>query len=790
MQSSLSLRRLLPYPFTIDSKSMNHSSHTRHSLPRVFSNLYIAIATAATAFAISAAAAGSSAEPADTPAAAPNDSIPSASEPLDTLGAGYQDLQDLVVERRRNLVQSDGAKLTYNVTEDPEAGSSNILDILRKVPGVTVDGEENVKVNGQSNFRILLNGRDDPSLKGDIKTVLKSIPAAQIKKIEVISEPGAKYDAEGVGGILNIVTNTDTRLAGFTTNYNAWINASQVGGGINGRTRIKNVMLGASVYYNDGYVWPRAYHSERDVEQSGPAGDSSLHAESKGKSKWRYLGGNLNMSWEPDTLNLYTASLYAGWNPNQSNGYSLQALSDATGPVWSLERGYVSKGRYRSIGGQVSYQHNFRRTDHNLVVSYMIDASRSPWEQRFNTLNSFGPLQEQPYLRTNSNNDYIGHVAQIDYSNTLNKHNTIEAGAKADISRQTQTNSTHQGADAASAQFVDALYSDVSQFIDIYAAYATYTGSFGKWTPSAGVRYEHTRMGLDYHYGNHPDFTTRLNDIVPNAALSFRINDSSSLRASYQMRISRPSIGVLDPYVDTSNPSMISYGNPDLHSTKSHNISLSYSNYGHALSGTAKISYRHVANSINDVLFYKDNIMNSTYANIGLDRNVFLELNADWNITQSMRLSLYGWTKYVNVRSNSELVNAKNHGWQHYVNGYYSYTTPFKMRVSAYGGYGTGWIDLQGKGSSYYYYGLGLNRSFLKNDALTLSINASNILPVSRRSSYSQTGTGINLRSNNWYKQWNVGLSISFRFGELKAEVKQTAASVEKEQSSGSSSQK
>lgn len=112
------------------------------------------------------------------------------------------------------------------------------------------------------------------------------------------------------------------------------------------------------------------------------------------------------------------------------------------------------------------------------------------------------------------------------------------------------------------------------------------------------------------------------------------------------------------------------------------------------------------------------------------------------------------------------------------------------MRVSAYGGYGTGWIDLQGKGSSYYHYGLGLNRSFLKNDALTLSINASNILPVSRRSSYSQTGTGINLRSNNWYKQWNVGLSISFRFGELKAEVRQTAASVEKEQSSGSSSQK
>lgn len=101
----------------------------------------------------------------------------------DTVGAaGYTDLEDFVIVQQKKLVESDGAKLTYNVTEDPESGSSNILEILRKVPGVTVDAEDNVKVNGQSSFKILMNNREDPMLKGDLKTVLKSIPASSIKR--------------------------------------------------------------------------------------------------------------------------------------------------------------------------------------------------------------------------------------------------------------------------------------------------------------------------------------------------------------------------------------------------------------------------------------------------------------------------------------------------------------------------------------------------------------------------------------------------------------------------------
>ena len=109
--------------------------------------------------------------------------------------------------------------------EDPAAKSNSVLEMLRKVPMVTVDAEENVKVQGSSNFKILVNGKEDPMFSGSsLSTVLKAMPASSIRKIEVITEPGAKYDAEGTSGVLNIVTTGRQQLEGVFGNVNAWLN--------------------------------------------------------------------------------------------------------------------------------------------------------------------------------------------------------------------------------------------------------------------------------------------------------------------------------------------------------------------------------------------------------------------------------------------------------------------------------------------------------------------------------------------------------------------------------------
>lgn len=727
------------------------------------------------------------AEPEATEAAGSTQTVQDALD-ADTVGmTGYTELDDFVIVQQKKLVQSDGAKLTYNVTEDPEAGSSNILDILRKVPGVSVDAEDNVKVNGQSSFKMLMNGREDPMLKGDIKTVLKSLPASSIRKIEVISEPGAKYEAEGTGGILNIVTDRTQNLSGFMTQFSGWVNAYQAGGYVNARTKAGKVMLDATVSYNNGNVWPRSRTQTTETEDLTGGPNHLQRSDSRSKGGWDYTGVGLNMSWEPDTLNLFTLSANYSNNNWNNTGVEHRAMygNDMT-TLWSLLRNTDIAGRYNGVGLSASYQHAFGRQDHTLVASYEFDNSRQHQNTVYTVSDADGVSGETPFSSNRTTGNFGTHIFQIDYSNQLDSRHLIEAGAKANMNPNDSDRLPWFGTDASDAVMAEDLRVDVSQFKDIYALYSSWTGSLGKWSLKAGLRYEHTRMGLKYRIGDYPDFTTRLNDIVPNAAVSYNFTGASSLRMAYQTRISRPQLWNLNPYVDVLTPGKISYGNPRLKSEKSHGVSLAYSNYEGKFSGSAKVSYLYVDNMINDVIFMKDDILNSTYANIGKSHSFMTDLNGDWNVTDNLRWSLYLSASYNYMFAENEMITAKNCGWQYYVNTNVNYTLPCRVRLSCYGGFYTPWMDLQSKGDDNgYYYGLGASRSFLKDDALTLQLSLGNILPARRTNGYTQSDESVRYTNRGTYSQWNVGLSVSFRFGGLKAGVRKTAANIEKE-SSGS----
>lgn len=756
-----------------------------------FSYLYITAARLSGANAAPEEVDPSSSTSVNAPADSTTGALP---DSLDNVGT---DLEDFTIVTTKKLVVSDGAKLTYNVTEDPESKSSNILDILRKVPGVTVDAEENVRVNGQSNFKIFMNGHEDAMFQGaDLKTVLKSLPAASIKKIEVISEPGAKYEAEGIGGILNIVTDTNSSLAGFVTNLSGWINASNTGGYADFKTKIDKVMLGATVNYNNGFLLQRSFSSygyTETLSSSDPEKVENTRIQrSRGKGGWDYTGVRANMSWEPDTLNLFTISAnygYNTWNTRRDETRSfytgaLDGDEDSRTPLWRIRRHFDMPGFYTGVSAQTSYQHNFGRTDNNLVVSYLYNFSFDKSKTNVFLEQLEGTLSENPFSGTRNTSHVNSHVFQIDYSNQFNAKHLLETGAKANLNNSRSDEWSLLGNDRNDALIDDDSKVNVTQFNDIYALYASYTGSFSPVTVKGGVRYEHTRIGLKYHVGDFDSYTTRLNDIVPNAAVSYNFTPSSTLRLAYQMRISRPSLSYLSPYRNTTTPGYVQYGNPDLKSQKSHNVSIAYSNYGGDLSGSAKLTYRHIDNGIADILFTRDGVINSTYANVGKDRTVQLDLNGDWNITPSLRWSVYFSTNYEHIKAESEMIKASKHGWQCNVYSNVNYTLPCNLRLSGYGGYWTGWIDLQSKGSDGYYYGLSASRSFLKEDALTLQLGLSSLLPVCRDNRYTQTSETVRTTNNFRFKQWNVSFGISWRFGGLKANIKQTNADVEAEVSS------
>lgn len=694
-------------------------------------------------------------------------------------------LDDFVVVERRRLIQNDGATLTYNVSEDPESGSSSILDILRKVPGVSVDAEDNVRVNGQTNFKMLINGREDPLLSGDVKSVLKSLPAASIKKVEVISEPGAKYSAEGTGGILNFVMDTGKKLSGFSADISAWVNNYNWGASINARRSIRNVMLGINLTGNRSLPRPLTYGAttSEDLTTTDP---TRLVTESDNDYRWAYLSPRFNLSWEPDTLNLFTLAANFGSNPSGSTVNYRRYMSASDGSIlWSLDRQSENKTRYKGAGVQASYQHSFHRPDHTLVVSYLFDWYSMMDENCYYLRGIEGNIQDSPFSMRKSLDYRQAHVAQLDYSNRLASHSLIEAGLKANIDNLPSDSYTSEGPDEASSLKDPASQVDFSQFKDIYAVYASYSGTFGRWNAKAGLRYEHTRMGMRYRIGDYPDFTSRLNDWVPNAAVSCNFTDASSLRLAYQMRIWRPGIYMMNPYVNDLNPGAVRYGNPDLESEKCHDVSIGYSNYGGRFSGGAKLSYKYVANSITDVIFMKEGVMNTTYANIGHDSQISLDANIDWKISNVFSWGLNAGTTYRDIKADSEYLKQHNYGWQSTVSTNVSWQMPGKVKMSAYGGFWSPWIDLQSRGSNGYYYSLGFSRSFLKDDALTLQLNAGNFLPSSKRNSYTQTSETVRYTSVTEYKCWFVGMNVTFRFGGLKSDVKKTAASVEAEGSAG-----
>ena len=699
-------------------------------------------------------------------------------------------LGEVVVTARKKLVQSDGATLTYNVEEDPEATINSTIEMLRKVPMVTVDADDNIKINGDSNFKILINGKEDPMLSGDVKTILKSMPAATIKKIEVITEPGAKYDAEGTGGILNIVTTGKQSLDGYLANISARVSNNNFGGSLYGRGKINKITASANVNYSKSIDQGYTITGNSVLENFTDDTNRYQTSDSRMKNKFNYTGGNLNISWEPDTLNLITIQCNigkTGFGQISHENVSMKTVDML--PVWELKRDNNTDYNNLWAGANASFQHTFHKTGHYLVASYIFGYGDSNSDQTTFTFNNNGITDNYPWrLQKSIGHDYR-HTFQLDYVNPLTAKSTIEAGLKGNWRKNGNTDSPYYG-DSESEMVLDSPESiEVTQFQDILAAYISFTGNFGKWNTRAGIRYEYTHMGLDYKTGDYPDFTTNLNDVVPNLAVSYKIRDAANLRLAYQMRISRPDISQLNPYMNTMEINKVSYGNPNLESEKSNSMSLTYSNYGGKLGGSLGLSYDRVDNMISEYSFIDDNILNSTFANIG-HRQVFSSnLNIQWTVISMFNIGAYLSGRYTGLKADSPELQAKNHGWSGNFNLNADYTFPFKMRLSAYGGGGTGWINLQGKGGGYSYYGLSLSRSFLKNDMMTLTASGSNFITPYR--SFSNTSQSETFYSSSEYrfKQWSVNVGVTFKFGSLKTDVKRTGVEIEMIEGSSSDSE-
>lgn len=706
------------------------------------------------------------------------------------------ELGQVEVVAQKPLVKADIDKIEYNVQDDPDSKSNSVLEMLRKVPLVTVDGEDNIKVNGSSSFKVYVNGKPNNMMSNNPTEVLKSMPANSIKHIEVITNPGPKYDAEGVGGILNIVT-VGSGLEGYTATFSGNVSNMGAGGGLFGT--VKSGKLTVSARYNYNYNdRPRSYSGgNRRTVGDITEGSSDLDYDGSSKEHGNFQSGSMEASYEIDTLRLVSMS-FGLWGGGNNSTSINNTLATAPGTSNELYR-YVSDGRSKSswysIDGGVDYQRMFHVKDRMFTLSYKINTSPQTSDS-YSTYNDMHAATDwEDFLKRlyDLNNDgsqnTTEHTFQADYTTPIGKIHTLEAGAKYILRDNSSEDDRYERQIGTTGDYVldEEHSSHYKHQNDILAAYMGYGLRVKKISGRLGVRYEHTKQEVKYLLGKGDNFNKNFDDVVPSASIGYKLTDMSNLRFGYNMRIYRPGIWYLNPYLNDSNPTNISQGNSHLDSEKSHSFNLSYSNFTQKFNINLSARYSFTNNSIEQVTEQvKDTeieglqnptgkeVLYSTYQNIGKSRNASLSGYVNWNATSNTRIyaNLYGNYTYMEGAN-----GLKNDGWNLFAYGGAQQSLPHDWRISlnVYGQ--TPWIMLQGKGSSFFDYGLSVNKSFL-NKRLTLSAFASNFFKKYTSPTSSIEGVGFTQDSWNRYTRQRFGVSVSYRIGELKASVKKAARTI------------
>ena len=684
-----------------------------------------------------------------------------------------KELEGVVIKAQKQLIKQEIDRIAYDVQSDEESKTQTVMDMLRKVPMVTVDGQDNILVKGNSSFKIYKNGHYDPSLSKNAKEVFKSMPASMVKRIEVITDPGAREDAEGVDAILNIVMVNGSKMQGITgvvsASYTS-LNHPNLYASLTGQ--LGKLLM--SVDYGYGGMSSRetenSTHTERSFLDTG--NKMTLHSDGSNPGGIHYT--NLNASYDIDSLNLISASFGGYFYKLDVKGDSRTTMNSASNqPIYSFSNHYWMPGySHSSWNGRFDYEHKTCRKGERFTLSYMLALTRQHTDQE----NTYSELVNAPFSYTGSlqteRERFTEHTFQADWLRPLGKGHQIEIGTKY-INRN---NNSHN---MQNFYGTDIQINDEFQHTTrVLAGYADYIYNREKWSARAGLRYEYSLMRGSYPDGSHESFSKHLGDWVPQASLKYQLTDAQSLKLNYTTSLNRPGISYLNPAVVIS-PTVVQQGNPQLVSSHTQRISLVYSYILPNLTLQVAPGYHHTSGGISEIQTAKDDIRYRTYDNILRYRRFSVEQYVQWKPFDGTTLVINNNIRYEHYENPN--LGYRTFGWSdnYYVN--LSQKLPWKLLLylSSYGKIGRSPLDVYTMQHSYFGYYASLQRSFLKDDRFTVRI-ATNA-PFNKY--WISKAETVNGEYRDFQQSWNRArsftIAITYRFGSLKANVKKTEHSID-----------
>ena len=696
--------------------------------------------------------------------------------------ASTNQLKDVVITAVKPLMTQEVDRISYNVAADPESKSVTALDMMRKVPLLTVDANDNIQLKGSGNYKILINGKESALLAKNPSDVLRSMPGTNIVKIEVITSPPAKYDAEGLAGIINIITTKNIDQGyniGINTRYNtAW------GPGVNLNGTVKQGKFGFSGYAGAGrnnttvtpYNGTETFFSNNSVlSQSGV---------NSYNGNYKYANGDF--SYEIDSLNLLTASVDYETDKNGqiSNELTQTKLNNAI--TQQYYQNDLANSHYQGFDASINYQLGFKKSkDQLLTFSYKY--SYSPNTQITN--NRFSDTINYPQSNYNQYNNAgtREHTIQLDYAQPLSKKFSIEAGAKAilrndfsDFQSDTLNNKSNE------FELDPTQTNDFTYHQNIYSLYNSYQLKLTKWTAKVGLRLEETTVGADF---SSVDTTLKTNytNLIPSISIQRSLTSTSSINFGFTERIQRPNIYELNPFVNRSNPQFITQGNPDLKPELNHVFELNYSSFSKG-SINLGLSYSFSNNSIQNVSnLTGDNVTYSTYENLGSNSSLGLNINTNYPITTKLSLSINGQINRVWLKGVYDGSLDKNTGYVGNMFTNISYKFDDGYRIGTNSGYFSGNVNLQGTTSYFIFNSYVFSKDLLKKNA-TISFVANN--PWSKfwiGNSYTRT-TDFYQENNNYNTYRTFAIRLSYKFGKLNSDIKKNQHGIDNDDTKGKSS--
>ena len=689
-------------------------------------------------------------------------------------------LDAATVVDRKTLVKMEVDKMSYAVSEDIDSKASTVLEMLRKVPMVTVDGQDKITVNGSSSFLVTVDGKPNHMLTQNASVAFKMMPASSVESIEVITNPGVKYDAEGVGGVLNLVTARVSGGSGSSSSLGdgQYGSVRLVGGNqqsaAGGMLTMQRGKFSFSVNGDAGYMLQKG--EEVDTRITTPLGGTRTLTNTDLIAPM--VMGDASLSYEPDSLNLLTASagvMYLGVNQKSDLAHYLVGMADP------LYRGSATDRSPRpDLNASVDWQHRFAgHPGRMLTFSYRLSDSPASVSSE----NTYEPAAAMPARKMDGRTVSNDHTFQGDFTSPLGeKAGSLSTGVKFTFRK----NTSDQDLYLMTAPSTEYVYNNEGStnyhyYNRIAAGYAEWSGSFGKWGFKAGGRYEYTWQNVNWKQGAGEDFSARYGVFVPTASIQYSLGAMQNVGLSYNIRIARPGIGYLNPYVNKNDPTHWSFGNTALDVEKSHNLSLVYNYYTQKFMMNLTLRHSRTGNGISEYSYTEDGIIKTTYLNNLRQEASGATAFVNYNISPKARIYANLGATYTDARSTTQK-NYAYGAWNWELFAGAQQTLPWDLQLSEGVVGQSKSYNLQGWMSGFSAGFLTLSKSFL-DDRLTLSAQAVSHFSTDKKVKLEMLSRGEGYESLTVARIpiRQVVFSLSWTFGSAGVSVKKTDRTIEKD---------